>query len=112
MAGPYGFDRAGRSRPGADPSLHPPAPAAEHHAVPTVRLVACDLDGTLLGPGAVLTDRTRAVLAAADAADSAVSPPPAPRPPPASNRRAGAPTVPSLVGEKGAVLYDRHEAAV
>ncbi|HEX8865388.1 MAG TPA: HAD hydrolase family protein, partial [Lentzea sp.] len=32
-----------------------------------IRLIATDLDGTLLQPGGVLSDRTRAALAAVDA---------------------------------------------
>jgi hydroxymethylpyrimidine pyrophosphatase-like HAD family hydrolase len=92
--------------------LHRPATAAEHHPVPTVRLVASDLDGTLLGPGAVLTDRTRAALAAADAAGIVVVAATGRPATTASERLAGAPTVRYLVCENGAVLYDRHEAAV
>ncbi len=80
--------------------------------MPTVRLVASDLDGTLLGPGAVLTDRTRAALAAADAAGIVVVAATGRPATTASERLAGAPTVRYLVCENGAVLYDRHEAAV
>jgi hypothetical protein len=92
--------------------LHPQASGAEHRPVPSVRLVASDLDGTLLAPGAVLTDRTRAALAAADAAGIVVVAATGRPATTAAARLAAAPTVRYLVCENGAVIYDRHEATV
>jgi hydroxymethylpyrimidine pyrophosphatase-like HAD family hydrolase len=73
----------------------------------TVRLVATDLDGTLLAPGAVLTDRTRAALARADAAGIVVVAATGRPVTTTAARLEAAPTVRWLVCENGAVLYDR-----
>jgi hydroxymethylpyrimidine pyrophosphatase-like HAD family hydrolase len=73
----------------------------------TVRLVASDLDGTLLAPGAVLTHRTRAALAAADVAGIVVVAATGRPVTTTAARLDGAPTIRWLVCENGAVLYDR-----
>jgi hydroxymethylpyrimidine pyrophosphatase-like HAD family hydrolase len=78
----------------------------------TVRLVASDLDGTLLAPGAVLTERTRAALEAADAAGIVVVAATGRPVTTTAARLAGAPTIRWLVCENGAVLYDRARSEV
>jgi hydroxymethylpyrimidine pyrophosphatase-like HAD family hydrolase len=74
-----------------------------------VRLVACDLDGTLFGPGGRPTPRTLAALAAADAAGVAVVPATGRSHYTALPRLAGAAGLRWLVCSNGAILYDRVE---
>jgi hydroxymethylpyrimidine pyrophosphatase-like HAD family hydrolase len=76
------------------------------------RLVASDLDGTLLAPGAQLAPRTVAALAAAAAAVLAVVPATGRSYHTALPRLAPAPGIRFVVCSNGAVVYDRAVDAV
>ena len=80
--------------------------------MPPVRLVATDLDGTLLGPDAELSSRTAAALRDAHAAGIVVVAATGRSYLTATLRLAAATTVRWLVCSNGAVLYDRQTAAV
>jgi len=77
-----------------------------------VRLVATDLDGTLLGPGGELSPRTAAALRAVDAEGIVVVAATGRSYLTATVRLAAADSVRWLVCSNGAVLYDRHAGAV
>jgi hydroxymethylpyrimidine pyrophosphatase-like HAD family hydrolase len=77
-----------------------------------MRLVACDLDGTLLAPGGRLSPRTLAALAAADAAGLTVVAATGRSHYTALPRLAPAAGLRWLVCSNGAVLYDRAEDRV
>jgi hydroxymethylpyrimidine pyrophosphatase-like HAD family hydrolase len=80
--------------------------------MPPVRLVASDLDGTLLAPGGRLTERTVAALAAAAAAGIHVVPATGRSWRTALPRLAPAPGLRWLVCSNGALLYDRDAGSV
>ena len=77
-----------------------------------IRLVASDLDGTLLAPGAQLSPRTVAALAAADAAGLVVVPATGRSYHTALPRLTPAPGIRYVVCSNGAVVYDRAAGAV
>jgi Cof subfamily protein (haloacid dehalogenase superfamily) len=77
-----------------------------------VRLVASDLDGTLLGPDAELSPRTAAAIRDADEAGIVVVAATGRSYLTATLRLAGAPAVRWLVCSNGAVLYDRQAGVV
>jgi len=80
--------------------------------MPPVRLVASDLDGTLLGPDSELSPRTAAAVRAAHEAGIVVVAASGRSYLTATMRLAGAPTVRWLVCSNGAVLYDRQAGVV
>jgi Cof subfamily protein (haloacid dehalogenase superfamily) len=80
--------------------------------MPPVRLVASDLDGTLLGPDAELSPRTAAAVRGAHEAGIAVVAATGRSYLTATMRLAGAPTVRWLVCSNGALLYDRQAGVV
>lgn len=80
--------------------------------MPPVRLVASDLDGTLLGPDSELSPRTAAAVRAAHEAGIVVVAATGRSYLTATMRLGGAPTVRWLVCSNGAVLYDRQAGVV
>jgi hydroxymethylpyrimidine pyrophosphatase-like HAD family hydrolase len=95
--------------------LHANASAADDPGMsptPAPRLVATDLDGTLLGPDGRLSARTLAALDAASEAGITVVAATGRSFRTALPRVAPSPALRQLVCSNGAVLYDRHAATV
>jgi Cof subfamily protein (haloacid dehalogenase superfamily) len=86
--------------------LHHRERSADHLAMPPVRLVATDLDGTLLGPDHELSPRTAAALRAAHEVGIVVVAATGRSHVDALDRLVAADTVRWLVCSNGAVLYD------
>jgi Cof subfamily protein (haloacid dehalogenase superfamily) len=92
--------------------LHDHERSTDHLAMPAVRLVATDLDGTLLGPSAELSPRTVAAIRQAHAAGIILVAATGRSHVDARDRLGAAGTVRWLVCSNGAVLYDRDAGAV